>query len=108
MTIITPFPRAERRRIEKAIRNDNTVRQWRAHRYYQAFDYICTWAGVKSNIMCAGGGSVVLRDSGPVMVYYYGSDAGKKCRVTAKKYMTHIPSQNLINYQACMYSHKIA
>jgi hypothetical protein len=67
------------------ILNEDTVRQWRAHRYYQSLDYICAWAGVKSNVLCAGGDSVVLKESGPAMVYYYGSKGGEVVSCDSQK-----------------------
>lgn len=63
--------------LRNYILNEDTVRQWRAHTYYQALDYICAWAGVKSNILCAGSSSIALVETGPRMVYYFGSGGGK-------------------------------
>jgi len=74
-----------KRDLQNYILNGDTVRQWRAHRYYQSLDYICAWSGVEANIMCAGGESVSLRESGPAMVYYYGAGDGEVVSCNSQK-----------------------
>lgn len=72
--VIRHMSQIYKRDLLNYIFNDDTVRQWRGHAYFQSFDYLCAATGASPGILCIGGGRVALGPRGPQMVYYYGED----------------------------------
>lgn len=70
---LTKISQVYKRDLLNYIFNDDGVRQWRAQDYWEALDYVCAWAGVKANLLCAGSDTVTLTANGPRMTYYSGS-----------------------------------
>ena len=67
---LTKLSQVYKRDLHNYILNQDSVRQWRAQDYWHALDYVCAWAGVKADLLCAASRTVEIKDNEITMTYY--------------------------------------